>query len=539
MKEHDNQIENRLKSLGDLLRSQPSAKTNGMRKIEQMEQVKPLRSVVFIPALVKSGLGLAACLLIGAFLWISIAWPTSITLADVHRSIESKTWVLISYEDGMKEWANLSERRSFLTYNRNRNFCVRMRDHVNGISQTYHSNWGQQIHEDTFPVRPYPQTPWEYAVGDWDDCGIGQFANKTVEKSTDTIDSQKVVRFDTYNVGPLGIRSMAQQVWADPETRLPIRIRKYSRLDKFNTGDFSFPETGPSSIYDLNIPQGLEVVSNWGVTELSAMAVVDAAKQALRQLPDKMCIVRKSDYTISINYRCGNKFRSETYGQTDPEQNSLFVIKPPESNEQIHQWASNNLTLFDLCIFDGEYEYSYDTGEDLRNSSEETGAKLSVEYRGGEEDWIDVLIPLRNQWPYESSVGPFKVLEGEPETPPGCVLLRYEGLGLRRDWYVDPKRDYICVKQLQFHKDQKTDLLIMEEYREAERTDLTRLPSGQWYARTVKRQGKQAVEYNVKLLTDFELEQLTGKDDSEGFFDGEKLLKNAMDNKVNVTFWAR
>lgn len=538
MKEHDKQIEKGLKDLGDLLRSKPSVVTNGMRKIKQMEQVKPLRSVVFIPALVKSGLGLAACLLIGAFLWFSIAWPTSITLADVHRSIESKTWVLVSYEDGMKEWANLSERQCFVTYNRNQNFYVGMRDHINGIWRYYHSNWGQQIHEQSFTTRPYPQTPWEYAVGDWDDRGIGQFANKTVEKSTDTIEGRKVVRFDTYNVGPLSIRSMAQQVWADPETRLPIRIRRYSRPEKFNTGDFSFPETGPSSIYDLSAPQGLEVVSNWGVMEPDARAIIDAAKQALRQLPDKMYIVRKSDYGISISYRCGNKFRSESYGKTEPNHNSLFVIKPPESNEQIRQWASNNLALFDLCIFDGEYEYSYDTGEAPWDSSEEPGAKLSVEYHGGEGDWIDALIPLRNQWPYKDNVGPFEVLEGEPGRPSGCVLLRYEGLGLRRDWYVDPKRDFICVKQLQFRKDQETGQLKMENYRETERTDLTRLPSGQWYARTVNSQGGQAVEYDVKLLTDFEIEQLTGKNDSKGFFDGEKLLKNAMDKKVNVTFWA-
>ncbi len=537
MKERDRKIEERLNGLGDILRSQPSVTTNGMRKIEQMEQVRPLRSVVFIPALVKSGFGLAACLLIGAFLWFSITWPTSITLADVHKSIESKTWVLVSYEDGMKEWANLRERRSFLTYNRNGNFYAGMRDHVNGIWRAYHSNWGQQIHEETFPVRPYPQTPWEYAVGDWDDRGIGQFTNKTVEKFADSIDGQKVVRFDTYNVGPLGIRSMAQQVWADPETRLPIRVRKYSRLDKFNTGDFSFPETGPSSIYDINAPQGLEVVRNWGITEPTARAIVDAAKQVLRQFPDKMCIVRKSDYIISISYRCGQKFRSESYGQKDPEQNSLLVLKPPESNEQIRQWALNNLTLFNLCIFDGEYEYSYDTVEGLKTSSKEAGARLSVEYCG--KDWIDVLIPLRNQWPYESNVGPFAVLEAEPGTPPGCVLLRFEGMGLRRDWYVDPKRDYICVKQLQFRKDKETDQLTMEKYREVERTDLTRLPSGQWYARTVKSQGKLEAEYDVKLLTDFEIEQLTGKDDSEGFFDGERLLKNAIDNKVNVTFWAR
>lgn len=539
MKEYDEQIEKRLKVLGDLLRSQPSATINGMRKIEQMEQVKPLRSVIVTTALVKPGLGLAACLLIGALLWISIAWPTSITLADVHRSIESKTWVLINYEDGMKEWANLRDRRSFLTYNRNGNFYVGMRDHVNGVWRAYHSNWGQQIHEEPFPIRPYPQTPWEYAVGDWDDRGIGQFANKTVEKFADSINGQKVVRFDTYNVGPLGIRSLAQQVWADPETRLPIRVRKYSRPDKFNTGDFSFPETGPSSIYDINAPQGLEVVRNWGVTEPAAEVVRDAAKQALRQLPDKMCIVRRSDNGMSISFRYGNKFRRESYTQRNNNQDSLFVLKLPENSKQIRQWASNNLTLFNLCIFDGEYEYSYNRGDDLRNSSEETGAKLNVEYRGGEEYWIDALIPLRNQWPYKSNVGPIKVLIGEPETPLGCILLRYEGLGLRRDWYVDPNRDYICVKQLQFRKDQETNQFIMEEYREAERTDITQLPSGQWYARTVKRQGNTMVEYNVKLLTDFEIEQLTGKDGSEGFFNGEKLLKKAMDNKVNVTFWAR
>jgi hypothetical protein len=250
-----------------------------------------------------------------------------------------------------------------------------------------------------------------------------------------------------------------------------------------------------------------------------------------------MCIVKKSSYEISISYRCDNKVRNETYGKTDPNHNSLFVIKPPENNEQIRQWASNNLTLFKLCVFDGEYEYSYHTGEAPWDSSEETGAKLNVEYHG--EDWIDVLIPLRNQWPYESNVGPFIVLEGEPATPSGCVLLRYEGLGLRRDWYVDPERDYICVKQLQFRKDQASDQFIMEEHWAAERTGLTRLPSGQWYAQTVKSQGGLAAEYDVKLLTDFEIEQLTGKNDSEGFFDGEKLLKKAMNNKVNVTFWAR
>jgi hypothetical protein len=548
MKEYDEKLEKRLKDLGDLLRSQPSVTKNGMRTIEQMEQVTQLRSVAFMTPLIKSGLGLAACLLIGAFLWFLIAGPTSITLADVKRAIDLKSWIFIQYEDGAKRWANLGERRSFYTRKDadGGNFYVGMRDHVNGIWRYYHSNWGEQIHEETFTTRPYPQTPWEYAVGDWDDRGIGQFAHKTVEKSTDTIDDRQVVRFDTYNVGPLGLRSLAQQVWADPETRLPIQIRKYSgpKPKKFDTGVFSFPQTGPSSIYDLGAPQGLEVVSNWGVIEPAAKAILGGAKQAQRQFPLSMRIVKKSKYTLSISYRYGNKFRSESYGLTDANHNNLLPIEAPESSDQIHNWASNNLTLFDLCIFDGQYEYSYDSGEEPRNSSERHGATLDVQHHG--PDWIDALLPIREHWPYINNVGPMKVLEGQPGIPNGCLLLRWEDESeircIRRDWYVDPERDYICVKQLEWRKDEQTEQWVEDNFRQAERTDLTRLQSGQWYARTIKKQEyqpKQIIEFDVKLLTDSEMEHLTGKDYSTGFFDGEKLLKNAMDNGAHVTFWAR
>ncbi|MHC4477008.1 MAG: hypothetical protein ACYTEL_15285 [Planctomycetota bacterium] len=543
MKEYDEQIENRLKDLGDLLRSQPSVTENGMRTIEQMKQVKRPRIVALMPPLVKSGIGLAACLVIGVSLWLSIAGPTAITFADVQKSIDSKTWVLIRYEDGAEEWANLRERRCFYTRQDEDggNFYVGMRDHVNGIWRYYHSNHGRQIHEQPFTTRPYPQTPWEYAVGDWDDRGIGQFAHKTVEKFTDTIDGRQVVRFDTYNVGPLGIRSLAQQVWADPATRLPVRIRKYRRPEsnrKFDAGDFSFPDTGPSSIYDLGAPQGLKVVENWGVIEPAAKAMIDAAKEALRQLPRKMRIVKKGKYGLSISYRYGNKFHSESYGLTDAKHNNPLPIEAPENNDQIRQWASNNLTLFDLDIFDGEYIYSFNSGEGLWDSSERPPARLSVRHHGA--DWINVLVHLQGHWPYTSNVGPIRLLEDEPGTPAGCVLLRYEGKDLRRDWYVDPERDYICVKKLEYRKDKETNKWVEDEYWQAECTDLTRLPSGQWYARRTKGKGYTVTtETDVELITDSQMELLTGKEDSAGFFDGKRLLKNAMDKGAKVTFWAR
>lgn len=532
MNERDQQLEERLGALGARLRSRPSVIEEGMHAIRQMPQARPAGRVVLLPALARSGLGLAACLAIGVFLWLLPAGPAGITLAQVHQSIDSKPWVLICYEDGTQEWANLRERLCFVTYGDSHNFCAGMRDHVNGIWRAYHSNWGEQIHEERFTPRPYPQTPWEYATGDWDDRGIDRFSHVMVEKSSDNIDGRDVVRFDTYDVGPLGLRVLAQQVWADPQTRLPVRIRKYRGPDRdnmCNTGDFSFPETGPSSIHDLGAPEGLPVVVNWGIIEPTAKAIVDAAKEALRQFPREVQITRRSEYGLSISYRLGEKLRKETYGLASPDHQSLLPLELPDNVEQIHSWASGHLTLFELCIHDGQFEYTYNTGDGLWDSSTYPGATLSVR-RGSGENWIDALMPIRDQWPFIDNVGPMRVLEDAPRLPTGCVLLRFEGHDLRRDWYVDPARDYICVKQREFAPD---DI----HTRQIDRMDLTRLPSGQWYAKTVHT--PNTVKLDVHPLSHAEIQELTRENESSGFFSGERLLQEAMDRGASVTFWAR
>jgi len=544
MNRHDKEIEMRLERLGNLLRSRPSITDNRMEAIEQIRPRRTPRPVALRLSLGTSGIGLAACLLIGIGLLFALLGPTPLTLADVQKSIDSRPWVLVRYEDGTKEWANLQARCSFYTRQDadGGNFYAGMRDHVNGIWRYYHSNWGRQIHEQEFTPRPYPQTPWEYAVGDWDNRGARGSSRKTIEKSPDTIDGREVVRFDTYDMGPLDLRCLAQQVWADPETRLPLRIRKYSRPGskiEIDTGDFSFPETGPSSIYDLGAPQGLPLVTNWGVIEPAAEAVVEAAKKAWRDLPDRMRVVKTSKYGLSITYRWGDRLRHESYGKTNATHNDVLPVEVPENIENTRQWVRDNLTLYHMTIFDGQYEYAYDSGDGLWDGPEDPGARLHVEYRNS--DWIDVLIPIRDQWPYTSNVGPMRVLEDEPGTPEGCVLLRYEGLDLRRDWYVDPNRDYICVRQSECRRDQEDEQWIEDDYGQTARADLTQLPSGQWYARTVNRPAAMngATEFNVTLLADADMEELTGADDSAGFFDGEKLLQNARANTARITFWAR
>ncbi len=147
----------------------------------------------------------------------------------------------------------------------------------------------------------------------------------------------------------------------------------------------------------------------------------------------------------------------------------------PGDIEQACQWASKNLTLFQVRFYDGEYEYTYRTGEAPWDFSDRPSPKLDVRWYGG--DWIDTLLPIREQWPHVNNVGPVRVLKGERKAPPGCVWLRFEDKGLRRDWCVDTAKDNICVELLEFEK--KGEEWVQRDSPHVERADLTRLPSGQ------------------------------------------------------------
>ncbi|MBN2588609.1 MAG: hypothetical protein JXA96_02010 [Sedimentisphaerales bacterium] len=530
---NNKEIENKLEKLGNLLRSQPSVIKNGMQKIKHIEQPKQLKSAYFTRVLYKSGIGLAACLMIGVFLLVTTFWPTSITLADVQKSIENKTWILITYDDNKEEWVNLQERKHFLTYTTvgAYNFYAGMRDHNKGLWIAYHSNWGEQIHEETFEVRPYPQTPWEYAVSGWNDTGPSEFTNTIVEKSDDIIDEHPVIRFDTYSSGPLDLRVLTQQVWADPETHLPVRIRKYSSPDEFDTGDFSFPETGPSSIYDLGAPEDLEVVMDHGIIEPAVIEIKANAEKALNNLPQNMRIIEKDNSLIRIYHRIGNKLRIEYYGNIS-EDNRLLPIDFPETNDDIYQWAIDNLTRFVLKIYDGEYEYL--TG--IKDAPLVPDTYPSVEFKK-RRSYIQNTLPIERQWPYTGNVGPIWIVEDEPDTPSGCVHMRYEGTGVRRDWYVDTEHDYICIKRIQFSQDKNSGEFINPS--EIELTNLTQLSSGQWFAKTIGNKGNFQEKYDIKLLSDSEIEMLMGKNNENGFFDGIKVIKSEMDKGKKVRFWAK
>jgi len=477
-------------------------------------------------------------------LWFSWSGPESLTYAQVQRSLDNKAWVLIRYDSGAQEWVNLLERRSFYTYGNALNYhdlCVGMRDHVKGLWRVYHANWGQQIHEESFTPHTYPQTPWEYAVGGWDNRGPSRVERSAIERTPDVIDGLAVIRFDTYDLGPLDLRVLARTVWADPETRLPVRIRKYAdpeRDKEPDTGDFSFPETGPSTIYDLNAPQGLPFVTNWGVIEPAAQKLVNTAKQKQQQSPPKMRIVDKNEFWLKIHYRWEGKFRSETYAHVNESRNDLIPLQVPEDMPGIRDWARQNLFLLRLEIFDGLYECAYHSADGQSVSDETDQPVLRIHHRS--PDYVHILVPLRDQWPYGSNVGPMRVIHDAPSLPDGCVLLQYEGTDLRRDWTLDLQRDNICIKLVEYRRSRPSDPWIQQGGTEGvQRSDLVQLSSGQWIAQTIRSRFSPSVTTRkVDLMTESDMAAMA-EGDIQAFFNGEKLIKRAREEGAKTTFWAR
>ena len=475
-----------------------------------------------------------------------MSMPSTVTLAEVQEAVEARTWIHITYDDGDHEWANLQERRSYYTSKLlgDRNFYTGMRDYVNGVWRYYHRNWGEQIHEEPFTPRAYPQTPSEYAVGDWVYRGVRSPARKTVETFADTLEGRDVVRFDTYDIGPAGLRALAHQVWADPESRLPVRIRKFEGRNnraESRIGEFSFLETGPESIYELGAPEGLPTVTNWGVMEPEAQAIMQAAKEALSQLPHKMRVVKKNKYGVFVGYRMGDQFRGLTYESHNSDHSGRELCDYPDHLTDDEGWAAEHLTHVETLLFDRGYLYTFRAAEGLTETWKSLGASLRV--RKLEADQIDSLHQLRQMWPYTNNVGPMTVSRTEPNTPPGSVLLRYQRADLRRDWFVDPQRDYICVKQREYRKKGDSDQWVASTGAGTDRADLKQLASGQWYAQTVYHRGRpeDPSEYEIELLTDSEFErqlELAEEDPAE-FFDGERLIHEARESNIPITFWGR
>ncbi len=458
-----------------------------------------------------------------------VAW------GDVREAFLQQHWVHVKYDNGEETWSNLQTGDSYFKQWDGR--CVAI-DRARNIRQVYEPAFGQHISEDR-PViyrdgviPPWePKTAWDSVLGHWEQMAeCGKTGDWEVERHADQAGGELLVRFDCYFIDAAGRRLLLRRLWADPKTRLPLTIWERLQLaqrEKQNresiTGTFNFPETGPASIYDLGAARDLPIVKSYDkVPTPSVEKVVEAAKAAEGRFPARYLAVvwdNTRDSEIEVIWRGGKRIRHNHYFNLDPP----YHLNRPATAEDVLNWAQTQ-TPITTYLFEGQRTYTRHyahpgvqrTADEARVLRENDAMGLPVSSK-----------PIEEQWFY-ARLNPagFEPIEDAPQELRAYVGLRTNAADIRREYYVDPEHDYICVRNIWW----KLRAGTWEKEREYEYSGFTRLPQGQWYAtrQTVvtypnPERGTVRGESNWNL----DVQLLEEADFPPDTFNGDRLLEGA------------
>ena len=207
--------------------------------------------------------------------------------------------------------------------------------------------------------------------------------------------------------------------------------------------------------------------------------VLAAAKNAQGRFPKQYrAIFWGSEDSIDVVYRQGDKVRMSHYFNLSPSP-ARPDAKPlglPATAEQVLQWSQKQ-TAVEIFLIDGQRDYS------RRNpvpgfADQPPGPTVRI---SGARPYAQNLLPSDNkiedvQWPFTNRGRAAELLPESSETPAGCIGVRF-GTDIKRfDYYVDPKKDYICTKWTWWEKReggwQKSREYRFEDLRQIEQTSI-------------------------------------------------------------------
>jgi hypothetical protein len=462
-----------------------------------------------------------------------------VAFADVRAAFLDKSWVHLQYDNGTESWYNMKtgDHCHKQLYSWGDSFVyINQKDN---LRQRYERS--QPIMEDRPTIYkdniipPYePKTVWDRIVGPWEKTAkTGGSEYWDVKIETDMLDSRNVVRFDIYYIDALDRKILTKQIWADPLTKLPIQIKEklttQERKDQnreYITGIFSFPETGPLSIYDLGVPKDLPIVKEYDkVANPSIVEIIKTAKQYYEHFPKRCRAViwqndRESE--IEIIWRDGEKIHFNHYFNMVGETNIRYHLDLPTTVEDILRWSKTQPPI-DIYMDDGKKNYhrSYHPAfEDLKTPK----TRVTRSWFAGLPEKAHF---IEEQWEYsDQDPNRFIFIDDAPESLKKYIGIKIEFGNIRRDYYIDPEHDYIYAQHIWWKKRNGQ----WEKEREYITAEMAQLPSGQWYVTKRKlitypnpEKGWSGQEVNyiidIKLFESNEFPPDT--------FNGEKLLEGA------------
>ena len=419
----------------------------------------------------KTSAAAAAALLVAAGLLIVFLGPgASLSLAAVEAATIKKPWIHVQYDGGpiREEWVSLQSGKVFC---KKTDGELLMLDFATNVRLQY-AKRDNVIYQDVPTIYPNgeapawkPRSAWEYVIGRYDQASLQPRkpdAPRRVERAEETVDGTKLIRFDMYYRDAAGRELLLEQLWADTGTRLPVRSRRRLQVGertgpgaKWVTGKFSFPDRGPDSLYSLGVPRNAKLVNTERtVFPADVKAVMEAAQEAVDRFPKRYrAVIWSNDRTseIDVVHRNGDKFRRDRYFNFDPKY-PAYHLPLPASASRVLAWILKQAPMSRTLFVDG-IVYSRSNPYPAGVRAVRTKPRVRMSNLTPEEYFrTNLNPPVDYQWPFLNRGGPAKVLKSTPETPAGCIALRFESGMSRHDYYLDPQRGYICVKNVQWRK---------------------------------------------------------------------------------------
>lgn len=400
---------------------------------------RPAWSLVAIAGFAVPG-AIAATL---AFLLFSSGPAVGLTLADLQAAVERQAWAHVRFDAGQfqESWTNLQTGEAYTT--RTDGSIVYVNEQTN--TRLWYSTTDRTIRQDAPrrfapgevpPIRA-PQTAWEKIVAPLEqaeNAANPADAPPTVVSARDTLDGKPVVRFDRYGLDSLGNRMLFAQLWADPSTRLPVRIR--TRLQfaerkaagkEWSIGDYDFPASGPADLYALGVPRDAAIVKEAATALPDVQTVLEAIDRAhdgfLRNYRAVVWSLREGSSEpfdgLDIIWRDGEKVRQDHHLPAFERQFDQSPPLPEPTPPALLAWsAKGNAAVRQLL--DGEREYTWRSAEVAKTPT----PQVQIIRHGritllDTNDW-----PERILWPTHGFTPDFRVLEADGDAVAGCIGLR-------------------------------------------------------------------------------------------------------------------
>jgi hypothetical protein len=234
----------------------------------------------------------------------------------------------------------------------------------------------------------------------------------------------------------------------------------------------------------------------------------------------------KSDW---VDWR-GVKIRHDHYFNLD-ERYPAYHLPLPATWEQVLAWTQTQ-TPVQFYMSDGERSFTkYGPFPPPIHGVGETWLRvLPVRGRLLFPEWSD---PSDQYWPFVDLAGPFALVADDGRAAAGRVVIRREAGNSRHDFYLDPKRDYICTRWIWWEKRSGQ----WAKDREYELSHFRQLPAGHWYARRRRLQCYENPERGTgssESILNVDIRILGEGDFPPDVFNGAKILDAARQEGIRI-----